>query len=146
MPIEIGQASMALADDIAQLSAELGYPVGNEQTKQWLSELMTSVHHRVLVARCEQAVCGWLVVEKRLFLESGYSAEITGLVVGAAFRRQGIAGALVAGAELWAKQQDVHRLVVRSNAARKESHIFYPSVGFVHSKTSQVYVKALDLR
>ncbi|WP_169434504.1 GNAT family N-acetyltransferase [Marinobacterium rhizophilum] len=64
------------------------------------------------------------------------SVGSTGLVVDSEFRRNGIAEALVKAAEKWAYKEGLNRIVVRSNATRKESHVFYPSVGFKHSKTS----------
>ncbi|SDH91662.1 Ribosomal protein S18 acetylase RimI [Vibrio xiamenensis] len=143
MQFYIESATMDMSGDIAQLTAELGYTTSVDETKHRLEALLGSSTHCVLVAVSDSNVCGWLVVEKRLFLESGCSAEITGLVVGKAFRRRGIANALVSAAEQWACSLGLTRLVVRSNAARKESHDFYPSAGFSHTKTSQVYVKPL---
>jgi GNAT superfamily N-acetyltransferase len=143
MDYRIVNASADHARDIASLTTELGYAVNAEQTAQWLADLLASSFHNVFVAIGGDKVCGWLVVEKRLFLESGSSAEITGLVVGAEFRRNGIADALVSVAESWAKEQYLEKLVVRSNIARKESHIFYPKAGFTHSKTTHVYIKSL---
>jgi hypothetical protein len=34
-------------------------------------------------------------------------------------------------------------LVVRSNTTRRESHVFYPALGFSVSKTQRVYRKLL---
>jgi len=145
MQFEVIPASLDNTDAIAHLTLELGYEVSVEDTRVWLRELIASPVHLVLVAVTGTSVCGWLVIEKRLFLESGFAAEITGLVVGVNFRRQGIAEALVNSAELWGREHGLTRLFVRSNVARDASHAFYPSIGFNLSKTSHVYVKPIDL-
>ncbi|MFV0573983.1 MAG: GNAT family N-acetyltransferase [Vibrio sp.] len=142
MELSVTPACVEFSEQISQLTAELGYQVNVENTAAWLNVLIDSPLHAVFVVQnAEQDICGWIVVEKRLILESGFSAEITGLVVGAAFRRQGVAKLLVDAAENWAHEQQLNRLVVRSNAKRVESHLFYPSIGFEHTKTSEVYVK-----
>jgi GNAT superfamily N-acetyltransferase len=143
MQFKIVQARVDFSNEIAKLTSELGYEVSDDETKKWLSTLINSPFHSVLVALTEKYVCGWLVVEKRLFLESGFTAEITGLVVGSQFRRHGIADSLVTVAEKWAREEHLDRVVVRSNAKRIESHAFYPSVGYKHSKISHVYVKQI---
>ena len=141
MQFSVVQATVELSEEIAQLTKELGYQVSATETQNWLIDLINSPFHFVFVAVSDTNVCGWIVVEKRLLLESGFKAEITGLVVGSRFRRHGIAQALVKAAELWANEQGLEQIVVRSNISRKESHVFYSSIGFNQSKTSHVYVK-----
>jgi GNAT superfamily N-acetyltransferase len=51
--------------------------------------------------------------------------------------------ALIHAAEEWAKEQGYSRIVVRSNAVRKEAHDFYPSLGYNSVKTQKVYRKEL---
>ncbi len=144
MNVEIATASQEDAKQIAQLTSELGYFANDEETENWLAQLTASPMHSVFIAIKDNCVCGWLVVEKRLFLESGLKAEITGLVVGHDYRRLGIAQALVEKAQEWAVNQGLEKIVVRSNIERKESHAFYPKVGFKKSKTTRVYVKDLS--
>ncbi|GGB14155.1 GNAT family N-acetyltransferase [Agarivorans gilvus] len=143
MQYKIVKAKTEFADAIARLTGQLSYAVSREETKQWLIELEQSERHGVFVALIKQDLAGWLVVEHRLSLEAGHRAEITGLVVGSDYRRSGIAQGLVAAAEQWAKQQGLARMEVKSNAARVESHLFYPSVGYQLEKTSHSYAKKL---
>lgn len=143
MQYEIVPARIEYVSDIAKLSSELGYPASEEDTQKWLALMLASDSHAVFAVVSQESVCGWVAVEKRLFLESGIKAEITGLVVGAAYRRNGIAGRLVSAAEGWARQQGLDRIVVRSNAQRVESHIFYPAFNYERTKTSHVYSKKL---
>ncbi|WP_394179791.1 GNAT family N-acetyltransferase [Marinomonas posidonica] len=143
MLFEIIPARLKDADDIMHLTQALGYEANREETSLWLQSLVHSASHHVFVAVCEGKVSAWLVVEKRLFLESGYKAEITGLVVGENYRRYGIAKALVSAAEGWAKEQGLAKIVVRSNISREDSHLFYAAMGFRCAKTSHVYDKAI---
>ena len=76
-------------------------------------------------------------------LESGESAELTGLVVASAARRLGVGSALVAAAEEWARANGFSSLRVRSNVTRAESHPFYEKLGFERAKTQHAYRKAL---
>ncbi len=146
MHFDIVPARVVFSTQVAQLTSELGYQVSVQDTKAWLEELIHSPLNCALVAVSGSNICGWIVAQKSLYLESGYKAEITGLVVGEKYRRNGVAESLVKGVEQWASEQGLVRVDVRSNSARKESHIFYPSVGFEHSKTSHVYTKFLDAK
>jgi GNAT superfamily N-acetyltransferase len=89
---------------------------------------------------------GWVVVERRVSLESGEKAEITGLVVTRSARREGIGKALVSFAEQWSAQLGLSSVRVRSNVARTESHDFYQHLGFMRKKTQHVYEKQLPAR
>lgn len=140
----ITNATLEHAPSIAELTAELGYPANITDTQHWLEALLDSPDHSVLLAASDTQLYGWLVVEKRLTLEAGYKAEITGLVVSAKCRRMGVGQALVSAAEGWAAEQGLNRLVVRSNIARAESHDFYQSIGFVRKKTAHVYEKGVE--
>lgn len=140
MIITIKPAQLEQASNLAKLSRQLGYEVTEQQTAEWLSDLLKSEIHQVFVAVAEQQqVCGWLVVEKRISLEAGYKAEITGLVVEEGFRRLGVAKQLVRSAAEWAITMGLSRMVVRSNAQRESSHQFYQSIGFCYTKTAHNY-------
>ncbi len=122
---------------VAALSQQLGYPVTPAELEARFERLSGARSHALFVAG--EPVGGWLHVEQRDSLESGESAEIVGLVVDDRRRREGLGRALVARAEVWAKERGLKRLRVRSNVAREESHRFYPALGFRLSKTQRVY-------
>ena len=142
MNIRIAALDNAIA--ITALNLELGYPASDLQVRQWLSELLLSSNHCVIVAEHGSEVSGWLVVEKRLSLETGYKAEITGLIVSKNFRRSGIARELVAAAERWSLNKKLSRMIVLSNVARAEAHDFYRSQDFVLTKTAHNYEKHIS--
>ncbi len=130
--------------EIARLSGELGYPATTEQIRQNLKKLMASPKYLVAVANAEgNRLAGWMVVERRVSLESGEVAEITGLVVAASARRTGVGKALVSAAEQWTARQGLPAIRVRSNITRAESHPFYERLGFLQKKTQHTYDKPL---
>lgn len=130
------------APQIAALSAQLGYPATPIEIEQRLDEF-ARVDAAILVAELDDAVTGWIAVERRITLESGVAFEITGLVVDANRRRTGAGRALVDAAGHWACERGADALVVRSNVAREASHPFYAGLGFTRTKTQHVYRRAI---
>ena len=144
MNITITQPQLNDYSEITALTNELGYSAAENQTKEWLGYLLQSENHKVLIAVNEiSQLCGWVVVEKRISLEAGFKAEITGLVVGECFRRFGVGKKLVSAAENWAAENGLSKIVVRSNIQREESHVFYKNIGFSFKKSAHNYEKNL---
>lgn len=140
MNISICEAKIENAEEISELTRELGYVANEAMTKEWLSYLLESENHHVLVAlNASKNVAGWLVIEKRISLETGLKSEITGLVVGKKYRRLGLGKKLVSTALNWAKNLGLKKVVVRSNIQREESHEFYRNIGFSFKKTAHNY-------
>jgi GNAT superfamily N-acetyltransferase len=92
-------------------------------------------------ADAREEVIGWLQAHAAHILESGFRVEITGMVVSPEARRCGVGRLLVTEAERWARGMGSEVIVVRSNAQRVESHLFYPALGFRESKRQVVYRK-----
>lgn len=114
-----------------------------EQTQQWIEDIENSPNHKMYLANLCGVVCGWIVVEKRIFLGAGHKGEITAVVVSAEYRKHGVGRALLIAAEKWAQSKALRHLVVRSNLNRTESHDFYLNTGFGYTKTAHNYQKAL---
>lgn len=141
----IRQAGSRDAAAIARLCGQLGYPADEDSVRARLHVLEEDPLHTVLVAEDDGgSVVGWVHVMPRKLLLSSNSAELGGLVVDEAGRRQGVGAALVAHAEDWARRNGYRELVVRSDTRRSESHTFYPAVGFEHSKDQRTYRKSLS--
>lgn len=141
MTIKIRTAALDDVNSMTTLNLELDYSALTEQINERLNKILSSDNYNAFVAEKENEVIGWLVVEKRLTLESGYTAEITGLIVSKNVRRLGVGKMLIEAAEQWALDNNLPRIVVRSNIGRQESHPFYLKRGYTHTKTSHNYEK-----
>jgi GNAT superfamily N-acetyltransferase len=146
MEFKIRAAKPADAEAIALLSRELGYPAELKTVRERLRRILGREDQRVVVAEIPSgAVCGWLQAHSSIAVESGLRVEIVGLIVSETMRRRGVGRCLVEYAETWAKEISAETVVVRSNAKRVESRVFYPSLGFLPSKTQVVYRKRADI-
>ena len=141
--ITIRDALDSDAAAIAMLTVELGYEADREAIQSRLARLKGRGDHKVVVALEEEKIVGWMQVHASDVLESGFRAEIVGLVVSERSRRRGVGRSLVSRAEQWAVEIGAEAIVVRSNTKRVESHSFYPALGFTSSKTQAVYRKQL---
>ena len=139
-PVRIRVALPEDASALAVLTGELGYPVAASAMEARLEEVAGDPHHGVFVADAG-SIAGWIHVALVLTLESGRYAEIRGLVVGRAYRRDGIGRRLVAAAEEWARCTECSRVRVRTNIVREEAPRFYTALGYELSKTQAVFDK-----
>ncbi len=139
----IRDAVFSDAADIARLTSLLGYAADAETIFYRLEKTSSRQEHLVIVAVFKEEIVGWLQAHASMALESGFRAEIIGLIVHEKSRRCGIGRSLVQRAERWAVEIGAEAVVVRSNMKRVESHIFYPALGFAVSKTQSVYRKLL---
>ncbi len=142
--ISIRRAGEADAAAIARLCSVLGYAAEPAVVAGRLRAILHADADLMIVAEDSQrAVVGWLQAHAAHIVESGFRVEITGLVVSPAQRRRGVGRALVAEAERWAGAVAAGAVVVRSDFRRAESHVFYPALGYIATKTQNVYRKVL---
>jgi GNAT superfamily N-acetyltransferase len=128
----------------AELAGQLGYPSTAEQIRRRLAGLSGDPESAVFVAESDDGrVVGWVHVVAHCFLEMDPYAELGGLVVDAAARRQGAGKALVSAAEEWAAGRGYATMRVRSNMKRAEAQPFYEGAGYVIVKSQNVYEKTL---
>jgi predicted N-acetyltransferase YhbS len=140
----IRRAEAGDGKELAQLASQLGYPMRKSEVERQLVSLAKEEGHAVFVAELGgYGIVGWIHMMPRQLLYSPGLTEIGGLVVDAEHRRKGVGRALIHAGEQWAKEQGYSRIVVRSNAVRKEAHDFYPSLGYDSVKTQKVYRKEL---
>jgi ribosomal protein S18 acetylase RimI-like enzyme len=130
---------------LAELAGELGYPSSAEDIARRLAGLLDiSQQHVIFVAqRTGEPIAGWICVAVQGTIESDAHAEITGFVVGSEFRSQGVGEQLLARAEAWARERDVHSVRLRSNVIRDRAHAFYLREGYEHYKTQKAFRKPL---
>ena len=129
------------APAVAELSAQLGYKTTPTEVTQRFLKLQGSFNDGLFVAVQGAEVVGWLHVYGVRLLETDGYAEIGGLVIDAAARRQGVGRGLVQRAEAWAAAHDYQELRLRSGLHRREAHAFYEQLGYRLSKTSHMFRK-----
>lgn len=127
------------APALAALSAQLGYPSDAEAMRERLAAVTDATEHAVYVCCDGGAPVAWIHVMRTLHLESGFGAEIAGLIVADSHRGHGIGARLVRHAADWARAQGCARLRVRSRAERAGAHAFYRRLGFEQEKVQHVF-------
>lgn len=137
-------ATVADAEEIAQLSGQLGYPSTAEEAVERLQAVNRHAEHAVYVAETNGRLVGWIHVFSRPSLSTEPSAEVAGLVVDEHCRSRGVGEALMRQAERWAKEQGCRTVRLRSNITRLRAHAFYERLGYEIIKTSKSFYKALD--
>src|ERR1700693_5883153 len=101
MDARIREIEISDAQVVAELSAELGYPVALTTMEERI-RCQTSLPDRTVYLAClGDAVVGWIDVGVVHHLQSGASGEIGGLVVSSNCRNAGIGARLVQCAEQW---------------------------------------------
>jgi len=89
------------APAVAALVGQLGYDAAPRDVADRLVRLLARPGQRFIVAEADGRLLGWVHVELADYVDSETYAQIAGLVVDRAHRRQGIGAALMAEAEAW---------------------------------------------
>lgn len=147
MPPSLVIRPMTTADApaAAALSTQLGYPLAAESIAERLASVFQEPAHGCFVAEANGAVAGWVHVFGVFLLASPqFFAEIGGLVVDTAARRQGVGWALMTQAETWAVQHGFAEVRLRSGLHRTDAHEFYRSIGYELAKTNHMFRKSIS--
>jgi GNAT superfamily N-acetyltransferase len=115
---------------ITNLSAQLGYPLSEEQIHQNIQTILAHNDLNAFVATDDNKVVGWIGVAQVFMIESLPYCEINGLVIDENYRGKGIGKLLIERARQWAKKNGNDKLRLRCNVKRLEAHKFYQHLGF----------------
>lgn len=139
---EIRPIEPADAEQIARLTAELGYEMTITATRKRIVSL--DGDGVAFVAVDDGEIVGWIEGLNRELLIYPRILEVGGLVVAAEQRGRGIGTELLTTLEAWGAEHG-HRLVfVRSSVVRDGAHRFYEGYGFRHEKTSYTFSLEID--
>lgn len=135
------------AEDFAQmadLAQQLGYAITAADVAARIAPMRGSAEHGVFVAELAGGqIGGWVGVFVYRSVEAEARAEVSGLVVDARLRSQGIGRRLLERAEQWAREKSCGAIGLRTNVVRERAHSFYERQGYLHTKTQRSYRKAL---
>jgi len=140
--IDLRNAVMADADDVARLLGELGYPCDLRDAADRIASILANERQTLVVARRDGAVCGLIALDFMYYLPLGTTTcRITALVVLADARGCGVGRRLLLDAERRARAGGAARIELTSGAQRSEAHAFYRACGYRDS--SARFVKPL---
>lgn len=131
------------AEEVAELSGELGYPASAAEMNIRIQDLAKLPDRIALVACIENRVVAWIDIEIVRHLQSRPYGEIGGLVVSSTERSRGIGKQLVKRAEEWIASRGLDTVLVRSRSTREAAHRFYLQQDFARIKTSAVFTKTI---
>jgi len=137
--VRIRVASAGDAEAMARLIDELGYPVTAEDVGSRLAEI-EAAGHCALLAESDGRVVGCLTTSMTLVLHRPAPVgRISLMVVGEAFRSQGIGAQMVAAAERLLADKGCQLVEVTSNLRRTDAHRFWERIGY--ERTSARFAK-----
>lgn len=129
---------------MAELARQLGYPSHAEDIAARIAPMRESAEHGVFVAElADGQIAGWIGMFIYRSVEAEARAEVSGLVVDARVRSQGIGQQLLERAEQWAREKGCRAIGLRTNVVRERAHAFYERQGYQHTKTQRSYRKPL---
>jgi GNAT superfamily N-acetyltransferase len=132
------------AGAVAALAAQLGYDEAESEIGRRIEEIRAQGNGEIYVAVVPpDNVVGWVQVFAVLLVELPPLAEVGGIVVDSRYRRIGVGRSLMEAAELWARQNGLATLRLRSNARRDDAHGFYQRLGYREIAASTLFSKVL---
>ena len=140
--IDLRNAVMADADDVARLLEELGYPCDLRDAAERIASILVNDRQALVVARRGGAVCGLVALDFMYYLPLGTTTcRVTALVVLPDARGCGVGRHLLTEAERRARAGGAARIELTSGAQRSEAHAFYRACGYNNSSVR--FVKPL---
>ena len=129
--MDLRNAVLADADDVARLLSELGYPCEIDDALERIDAILANDRQALVVARRDGAVCGLIALDFMYYLPLGTTTcRVTALVVTPTAQGLGIGRALLKEAERRARSSGAARIELTSGSQRTEAHAFYRACGY----------------
>ena len=129
--MDLRNAVLADADDVARLLSELGYPCEIDDALERIDAILANDRQALVVARRDGAVCGLIALDFMYYLPLGTTTcRITALVVTSAAQGRGVGRQLLREAERRARAAAAARLELTSGSQRSDAHAFYKACGY----------------
>lgn len=121
----------------------MGYNATKAETIKRIENIISKEDHFARTAMIENKIVGWIHAFVSIHPESNPFVEVGGLIVEKNFRGLGIGKKLIDEAERWMISKNIHKLRVRTNVKRKDSHRFYLNHGFTLTKEQKIFDKQI---
>jgi GNAT superfamily N-acetyltransferase len=137
-------AQLTDVEEIARLTAQLGYDVPADVVRARLASILERADHRFVVAEVDGCVAAWIHGAVIECIEAEPFVMIAGLVVDREHRKAGVGRLLLGRIEAWARERDCSIVRLWSSASRAGAHRFYETVGYTKIKTQYSFAKSLE--
>lgn len=119
------------SEAVTELLGELGYPTDASRFERRLERIERDPSSRLFVATVDGRVAGLAGFHLLPLVEHDEpGCQLTALVVGKAFRRNGVGSELVRKVEREARSRGGRRVLVNTARHREDAHAFYERLGF----------------
>ena len=129
------------AQGIFLLNQAFGYEYPLEETAEKLRAAISNPGQCILVAEQNGILMGYIHLEDYDTLYFPHMKNVLGLIVLPEYRRRGIASALLAEAETWAKDTGAAGIRLDSGAERAPAHACYREAGYTERKLHKNFRK-----
>lgn len=141
--MEMREARIADAGQIAELLGQLGYPADEDSVRRRLERLGRSEADATWVAEADGELVGLVGIHvSQVLAYDGDAAKVSEIVVDDRYRRRGVGARLMEVAEDEARRRGCVVLFLTTAERRKDAHAFYRRLGF--EETGRRFAKSLD--
>ncbi|WP_158601724.1 GNAT family N-acetyltransferase [Solilutibacter pythonis] len=129
--VDLRNASLMDADDVAELLSMLGYPCDGADAGERIHTIIANERQALVLARHEGMVCGLIALDFMYYLPlDTTTCRITAMVVTPEAQGRGFGKALLREAERRARAGGAARLEITSGSQRTDAHAFYRACGY----------------
>lgn len=131
------------SEAVTELLGELGYPTDASRFERRLERIERDPSSRLFVATVDGRVAGLARFHLLPLVEHDEpGCQLTALVVGKAYRRNGVGSELLRKVEREARSRGGRRVLVNTARHREDAHAFYERLGF--EATGLRFIKSVD--